>query len=159
MNETIHVYNCPNKTAENVPTELTLQERLYDDDIRAQLYYKDVNTVFLQVPSDYQLTYKNDIPAWLNRFISNRNNFYEFFRQLQPQITDFEVITPSGSVKELIATNSLEQELRSGSYPINRVTFTIEGCTVEWNIDGTFKTDDFTVMQPLMEQFAQIVGY
>lgn len=156
MSTKFELYHYSGDNPDEIDNEIVIQERIFGDDFNSKVHYYPKNTICIQTDMSYDVDYYA-LPDNFNRFVGSRDDFYEFFRTLMPQIEGFRVIGPSGDTFDIVG-DKFERHMNSEKYPVHAVKLNIDGTKVVYR-DAEFISDDFNILDTMMKKFGEVVGY
>jgi hypothetical protein len=106
----MNIFNYNGNMSNPVSQKIIIQEQLFDDDETGIAHiYPAHNVVFVE--ADRGLL-KKEVPIEdISQFVVNRNDIYNFFRQILSNITKLDVISSSGNSYDVVENNELDSTL------------------------------------------------
>lgn len=156
MSTKFEIYHYNGENPSELTDEVVIQEQLFDDDLTAKIHYYPKNTICIETDRSVAVDY-HSLPDTFNRFVGSRDDFYEFFRTLLPQIETFKVITQSGNTSDIVGDN-FKRQMNAEQYPIHTVKLNVNGTNVFYR-DAEFVSKDIDILNTMMQKFGEIVGY
>jgi len=119
---TLNIFKYKGEYENPVSEKINLQKQLFDDDITGIAHiYPEQNILFIE--SDQSIRKQNIPMNDIAHFVPNRDNFYNFFKQISNNIEKLTVISSSGNSYDVVERNELNSTLDYKDKPIMNAEF------------------------------------
>jgi len=118
----LNIFKYKGEYENPVSEKINLQKQLFGDDIMGIAHiYPEQNILFIE--SDQSIRKQNIPMNDIAHFVPNRDNFYNFFKQISNNIEKLTVISSSGNSYDVVERNELNSTLDYKDKPIMNAEF------------------------------------